>query len=444
MRHFPTIPLDSQYIAITHQISTDFALTDYSTLDDLIDHALCRAATFAGLERGFMILVSPDEQWLDFRYEWHDPSVISHRALLGSQTVRSTQEFAQVFAAWRDGTVLKIPADDHAVLPDGQYMHDLITLLNVRSSVTIPIYVGTRLVAAIGFSSTVASYEFSDEVVRLFTFVGEVISNALERKRFTDELTHQRNALEEMVSHRTRQLDITNRELQAANYELESFAYSVSHDLRSPLRSLDGFSQALLEDYGEQLDATAQDYVRRIRANSQRMGALIDDLLRLSRVTRNVILRVERVSLSEIVSQLATDLQRRDPTRVVEWVISPNLVVLGDRALLQLALTNLVENAWKFTQKKAKSRIELGERHDGNLHYFFIEDDGDGFDMAYVDKLFKAFQRLHNAREFEGNGIGLATVHRIMSRHGGRLWAHAEKGRGATFMFTFPQERTQS
>jgi len=224
-------------------------------------------------------------------------------------------------------------------------------------------------------------------------------------------------------------------QLEAANHELEAFSYSVSHDLRAPLRSLDGFSQALLEDYHDRLDDTGRDFLQRVRAASQRMATLIDDLLSLSRVTRGE-LQVREVDLSALAGAAAAELQKSDPEREVSFTIAPDLVVRADPGLLRIVLQNLLANAWKFTGKCPRARVEVGSMaHDGR-RAFFVRDDGAGFDMAYAAKLFGAFQRLHASDEFPGSGIGLATVQRIIHRHGGQVWAEGTPGRGATFYFT--------
>jgi CHASE3 domain sensor protein/signal transduction histidine kinase len=224
-------------------------------------------------------------------------------------------------------------------------------------------------------------------------------------------------------------------QLQAANKELETFAYSVSHDLRAPLRGIDGFSQALLEDYGDRLDAAGLDYLRRVRTAAQRMAELIDDLLQLSRVTRSE-LRREMVDLSALAADIATTLRQHEPQRALDVTIADRVVAQGDPRLLRVLLENLLGNAWKFTSQRPHAHIEFGlARHDGKPVYF-VRDDGAGFDMAYADKLFGAFQRLHAATEFEGSGIGLATVARIAHRHGGRVWAEGAVDAGATFFFT--------
>lgn len=225
-------------------------------------------------------------------------------------------------------------------------------------------------------------------------------------------------------------------ELTVANKELEAFTYSVSHDLRSPLRAIDGFSRALLDDYAGQLDEKGVHYLDRVRAGTQRMGQLIDDLLRLSRVSRSDCRR-EPVDLTEIARGTATELQNQENTRQAEFLIPDGLAASGDPNLLRIVLENLLGNAWKYTGKSPAARIELGTQPSTNGHpTFFVRDNGAGFDMAYSSKLFGAFQRLHSVKEFEGTGIGLALVKRIIHRHGGDVWAEATVGQGATFYFT--------
>ena len=224
-------------------------------------------------------------------------------------------------------------------------------------------------------------------------------------------------------------------QLEAANKELEAFAYSVSHDLRAPLRSLDGFSQALLEDYHARLDDTGRDFLQRVRAASQRMGTLIDDLLGLSRVTRGQ-LQVAAVDLSALAAAVAADLAKSDPARDVRFAIAPDLVARADAGLVRIVLQNLLGNAWKFTGKRSPAHVEVGVTAHNGRRAFFVRDDGAGFDMTYAAKLFGAFQRLHASDEFPGSGIGLATVQRIIHRHGGEVWAEGTPGRGATFYFT--------
>jgi PAS domain S-box-containing protein len=240
--------------------------------------------------------------------------------------------------------------------------------------------------------------------------------------------------------------DITDRKLEEAerrraeesvrnlNKELEAFSYSVSHDLRAPLRAIDGFSQVLLEDCADKLDDDGRSHLNRIRQASQRMAQLIDDLLALSRLNRAELAHAE-VDLSAIGRAVAAELSERDRARRISWQIAPGLEVVGDPRLLHVALANLLENAWKFTRHQPEAAIVLGAQQNGE-RVLFVQDNGVGFDMAYASKLFSPFQRLHAQNEFEGTGIGLVTVQRIVHRHGGRIWVESAPGRGTTFFFT--------
>jgi PAS domain S-box-containing protein len=249
-----------------------------------------------------------------------------------------------------------------------------------------------------------------------------------ERKQ-TDTLFRGMNAALERLAHeRTAQLE-------AANRELEAFSYSVSHDLRAPLRSIDGFSQALMEDSADKLDAVALAHLTRVRKATQRMGELIDDLLALSRVTRVPMIR-EPVDLTALARAIAEGLTKEQPERKVGFVIAEGLTAQADSRLVKILLENLIGNAWKFTSKVPAATIELGATTREGGRFFFVRDDGAGFDMAYAKKLFGAFQRMHSASEFEGNGIGLATVQRVTARHGGKVAGEGEPGKGATFYFS--------
>jgi PAS domain S-box-containing protein len=240
---------------------------------------------------------------------------------------------------------------------------------------------------------------------------------------------------ERQIQELNQRLQLDNAELTAVNRELEAFSYSVSHDLRAPLRAIDGFSQALVEDAGPLLSAEHHSQLDRVRQAAQRMGLLIDDLIKLARVTRTDI-NIDEIDLSQMARQIADGLQDSAPERQAEFVVAPDLQAKGDPRLLQVALENLLSNSWKFTAPRGVARIEFGRTYANGELAFFVRDNGVGFDMSYAGKMFGAFQRFHDAREFAGTGIGLATVQRIINKHGGRIWAESQPGDGATFFFT--------
>ena len=249
-----------------------------------------------------------------------------------------------------------------------------------------------------------------------------------EHRRAKEEVVVLNQSLERRVAERT-------AELEAANKELESFSYSVSHDLRAPLRAIDGFASLLVKNQADRLDERGLSHLERVRAATQRMGQLIDDLLRLSRATRSEMARRD-MDLSDMAHAIVSDLRVASPDRKVEVVVAPGLRAHADFNLMRTVMENLLGNAWKFTSKREEARIEVGSLEQGGVEVFFVKDDGAGFDMRYADKLFGAFQRLHAMAEYAGTGVGLANVQRIIHRHGGRIWAESEPGRGAAFYFT--------
>jgi PAS domain S-box-containing protein len=267
-----------------------------------------------------------------------------------------------------------------------------------------------------------------DSVGRAYAVCG-ISTDITDRKRAEEQVRQLNAELEQRVRDRT-------AELEASARELDAFAYSASHDLRTPLRSLHGFSEILLEDYAGSLDEDGRQHLRRIQANVARMGLVIDDLLNLSRVTRAGLNR-ERVDIGALAREIVGELRGAEPHRRVEVEIADDLVTTGDSSLIRLALGNLLSNAWKFTGKREHAVVGVGAVRQHGHQVFFVRDNGAGFDMRYANKLLEPFQRLHTMAEFEGSGIGLAIVSRILSRHGGRIWAEGEPGTGATFFFTF-------
>ena len=280
----------------------------------------------------------------------------------------------------------------------------------------------TRWVSAVGG----AAVDDGGGGVRLCGTVQDIT----ETKLAEAEIQRLNAGLEQRVAART-------ADLEAVNKELEAFVYSAAHDLRAPLRAIDGFSQMVVEDAAARLDDADREHLQRVRAAAERMGALIDHLIELSRTAR-VDLVSERVDLSAVAAAVLTDLRRAAPERRVEAVVQPGLVVEADATLLEVILVNLLSNAWKFTSRRETAHIEVGATDGDGERAFFVRDDGAGLDLGKAEHLFGAFQRFHTPEEFPGDGIGLATVQRLVTRHGGRVWAEAEAGKGATFFFTLP------
>ncbi len=280
------------------------------------------------------------------------------------------------------------------------------------------------------------------------TFIGKIIMRSVKNKDnttvyyegFIEDVTERKTAearmriLNSELERRVKERTIL---LEAANKELESFAYSVSHDLRAPLRAIDGFSQAILEDYGDKLDENGHEYLVRVRKASYRMSDLIDDMLKLSRVTRSEMEK-KYFNLSAVVTEILERLQSAAPDRATEFIVREEVLVNADQRLITIALENLLDNAFKFTKKKEKTIIEFGVNGDNGGKTYFIRDNGEGFDMKYYDKLFGVFQRLHNPDDFPGTGIGLATVKRVIHKHGGNIRAESVPGEGTVFYFTLP------
>lgn len=340
------------------------------------------------------------------------------------------RRYEELFGVKRDGIV---GLSDHDLFPaeiaDEFRANDLKALARgsaIRTEETAPHPDGPHTYITV-------KYPITDAVGRNFAICG-ISTDVTDLKRAEEEARRLNAGLESRVRERT-------AELEASTRELDAFAYSVSHDLRAPLRAVAGFSELLLEDYARDLDQTGRDYLARVVSATARMSRLIDDLLTLSRATR-VELSHQPVDLTAIAHRVLSDLRaaEADPDRPMQLIVEDGLRAVGDPALLELALQNLISNAWKFTGKQDKALIHVGEdRLPDGARAFFVRDTGAGFDMRYADKLFVPFQRLHSPEDFAGSGIGLAIVGRIINRHGGRVWAEGHPERGAVFRFVLPE-----
>ena len=306
----------------------------------------------------------------------------------------------------------------------------------LRSMLSVPLISHDEVIGSLHFRALKPN-AYTEWDLRMAERIGAQIAGAIANaelfknlREMEQEIRKLNMELEQRVAERTAQLEAVNR-------EMEAFSYSVSHDLRTPLRSIDGFSRALLEDYRDILDETGKSYLERLLRATRTMSILIDAMLNLSRLTRTAI-RSERVDLTKVARRITQSLRQSDPARSVDVVIQEGILVWGDLTLLQVVMENLLANAWKFTGKNPQARIEFGITNGDGENCCYLRDNGVGFDMAYADKLFGAFQRLHRQDEFPGTGIGLATVQRIINRHGGRIWAESRTGEGAAFFFVLP------
>jgi signal transduction histidine kinase len=304
------------------------------------------------------------------------------------------------------------------------------------SPVNFPVMRDGELDCIIHYVNDVTDYVRLKELDAERLFAGEMVRSRADQMQI--EIDRRAQEIQETnarLEQANQALRLRTQQLEASYRELEAFSYSLSHDLRTPLRTIDGFSLAVMEDCANKLDARDIENLNRVRAGAQRMAQLIDDMLNLSRVTRAELHR-EEVDLARIAREIAQELRDADPSRHVEFHITDGLIVQADPRLMRVAMTNLLGNAWKFTGKCPIGRIEFGQTQDNGVKTFFVRDNGAGFDMAYAHKLFGPFQRLHAAAEYPGTGIGLATVQRVIARHGGRVWTHAAVDNGATFFFT--------
>jgi PAS domain S-box-containing protein len=377
---------------------------------EFLDYSLQEAIKLTGSKIGYIYLYNEEKK--EFTLNSWSKEVMKECTVISPQTVYQLDKTG----IWGEVVRQRKPI----IVNDYQAPHPLKKgypdgHANLYRWMSVPVFSEDRIVAVVGIANKDVDYSRAD--VRQLTLLLESVWKYAERER-----------AEEVLKQRTAQLE-------AANRELESFSYSVSHDLRAPLRALDGFSEMVLEDYKDKLDETGKDHLNRIRKASHTMSQLIDDMLKLSRITRAEMLKDE-VNLSELAQSIYDELKVTQPERQAEFNIAPLILVDGDKQLLQILMRNLLENSWKFTSKCSQTRLKFEVNQQDGKKIYFITDNGAGFDMQYADKLFQPFQRLHTNKEYTGTGIGLAIVQRVIQRHGGRIWAESEIGKGTTFYFT--------
>jgi PAS domain S-box-containing protein len=404
------------------EVVADILATTTLNLDlqAILQQTLKKALTLTGVEGGNFCLVNPESRALTPAASEN----ISPKGVSKSGTVKNMSGGCLCGYVAETGKPL-ILWDDTA--SGGNDMREVLRKEEIHFLAAFPLMVRGQAIAVLCLFSR-ENAKPSPRDLELVEDLCGPIALAIENAQLYEETQRHAAALERQVAERTAHLEVANK-------ELEAFSYSVSHDLRAPLRSIDGFSQLLLDGCRDQLNDQNKDYLDRIRKATQCMGRLIDDLLNLSRVSRGDVVR-QQVDLSVLADAVAADFLANQPQREVDFLISPDLKVQGDPALLQIVMQNLLGNAWKFTANCPKARIEFGSQMQDNRKVYFVRDNGVGFDMNYVGKLFSPFQRLHSDKEFPGTGIGLATVLRIIRRHGGTVWAEGKVGEGTTVYFT--------
>lgn len=426
-----TLALRDRLARLVTLFSTRLIAVAPARIGESIREALREAGGVLGLDRCTV--------WID--YDNGDGRTMSRCEHVWDRTPRAGQRAnippvnRGALPAWEDDFRHGRPMlvrDVEAELPEDSLERKFLTRHGVRSGVAVPL-IG-RGQAPIGFATFASEsvVEWPEPVVALLCVLGETFAAAIVRARSEEKQQQVHEELERRIQERTIQLESANR-------ELEAFSYAVSHDLRAPLRSVDGFSRILVEDHAEGLPGEARVILDRVRATSQRMGELIDALLKLSRITR-LEPQFEKVDLSALVREQASAMASAEPGRSVQFHIAGGASVAGEPRLLEALVDNLLRNAWKFTSPRAHARIEFGVEDVEGGPVYFVRDDGVGFEASMAERLFAPFQRLHRADEFEGHGVGLATVKRIVVLHGGRVWAEGEAGKGATIRFTLGRQ----
>ena len=409
----------TEEIMLTRLRLTEFALTH--SLDELLQATLDEVEKLTGSTIGFFHFLEADQKTLSLQ-SWSTRTLTEVCTAEGKGRHYGIEEAG----VWADCIRERRPVihNDYASVPRRKGLPE--GHAQVIRELVVPISRGERIVAILGVGNKLQAY--NDQDIQTVTLLADLAWEITERKRAEEEVHRLHEELEQRVIQRTAQLE-------AANKELEAFSYSVSHDLRAPLRHISGFSQLLVDEFGSTLEPSAQKYVERIQAGTQKMGLLVDQLLHLARVGRHAVNR-EATRLNSIVAEVVAILQPESEGRQVEWVIADLPALECDPVLVRQVFQNLLANALKFTRSRAHALIEVSHHEEDGQAVFMVRDNGIGFNMKYVGKLFGVFQRLHRAEDFEGTGIGLATVQRIVQKHGGRVWAEGELDKGAAFYFT--------
>ena len=433
-KRIAALAASEEYIRRLNQLYAALSETNQAIVHGAGREALFRQACRIAVERGGLQFA-----WvgvLDVRSgeivpaAWHG-GFEAWFARLRPFSVRGPRRAPSEYAVGEERVVV---CNDLLAAPEYAAIRSALTEAGLRAAAALPLRQDDHVIGALTLFAGEKDF-FDAKLVALVTEMAADISFALDnyekedlRQQAEEDLRRSHAELEQRVERRT-------AELAAANRELEAFAYSVSHDLRAPLRGIDGFSRILLEDYADRLDEAGRDYLDRICHAAQRMGELIDDLLKLSLITRQPLHPAE-TDLGRMAAEILAELARAAPQRRVETVVAPGCLATGDARLLRVLLQNLLENAMKYTARQAEARVAFGCVRTEEGLVFHVRDNGAGFDMTHAERLFQPFQRLHHASDFEGTGIGLATAARVVARHGGRIWAEAAPGQGATFRFT--------
>ena len=405
-------------------ISTEFINLPPNENSEGIERSLRKIGEFIDGDRLALFMFRDGGQFVDMTHEWKRanlPSMMSFfKEILCSQisyTLIRLRQMHDIYIASLD----ELP-------PEAEFEKEMLKKFGGKQQGFIPMIYQKQLIGFIFFVVSLDTPINYNDFFSFFRMFGEIVVNAFENKSYIEQIQHLNEDLEQRVLDRTHELALINK-------ELEHYSFYISHDLRAPLRVIKGYTEALREDYGATMQGEALKFFQRIEETALYMGELIDGLLNMSSVTK-MELEPRHVHLSNLVKSLTREIERSDIQRKVKWIIQEDVVVFGDNNLLRLVLANLLNNAWKFTKTMTVSVIEFGVSFDDKDPVYFIKDNGVGFDMRYAEKLFKIFQRLHSKEQYEGTGIGLATVKKIILSHHGKIWAESAPGAGAAFYFT--------